>query len=94
MEQRQGIECDILEKGGMDLPDEVLAEAGIAPDPTDLRAEYDAIVGRVLAEGTLAIPGGSYVHKGGRTGRMHTEHLGHLLTSMQWLQRAYPGQQW
>ena len=31
---------------------------------------------------------------GGRDGRMHTEHLGHLLTQMQWLQRAYPGAEW
>lgn len=77
-----------------DKVDEALAEAGIAPDPAELRAEYDDIVERVLAEATLTIPGGSYVHKGGRDGRMHTEHLGHLLTSMQWLQRAYPGAAW
>ncbi|MGB1096817.1 MAG: phenylacetate-CoA oxygenase subunit PaaI, partial [Paracoccaceae bacterium] len=24
----------------------------------------------------------------------HSEHLGHLLTQMQWLQRAYPGATW
>ena len=30
----------------------------------------------------------------GRDGAMHTEHLGHLLTEMQWLQRAYPGATW
>lgn len=77
-----------------DKVDEVLLEAGIAPDPADLRAEYDDITARVLAEATLTIPEGSYVHKGGRSGRMHTEHLGHLLTSMQWLQRAYPGAAW
>lgn len=77
-----------------DKADDLLSEAGIAPDPSELRTEYDDIVTRVLAEATLAIPGGQYVHKGGRTGRMHTEHLGHLLTSMQWLQRAYPGAAW
>ena len=77
-----------------DKVDEALAEAGIAPDPAELRAEYDDIVTRVLGEATLAIPGGAYSHKGGRTGRMHTEHLGHLLSTMQWLQRAYPGATW
>ena len=77
-----------------DKVDEALAEAGIAPDPAELRAEYDDIVTRVLSEATLAIPGGAYSHKGGRTGRMHTEHLGHLLSTMQWLQRAYPGATW
>jgi len=30
---------------------------------------------------------------GGREG-IHTEHLGHLLSELQFLQRTYPGQQW
>ncbi|MEZ5714983.1 MAG: 1,2-phenylacetyl-CoA epoxidase subunit PaaC [Paracoccaceae bacterium] len=77
-----------------DAVDEAMAAAGIAPGLGDLRAEYDARVGRVLEEATLKLPKGSYVHKGGRSGRMHSEHLGHLLSSMQWLQRAYPGCQW
>ncbi len=74
--------------------DGAMAAAGIAPDPAGLRGEYDAIVGPVLKEATLAIPDTRFAHKGGRTGAMHTEHLGHLLTQMQWLQRAYPGATW
>ncbi|WP_101065814.1 1,2-phenylacetyl-CoA epoxidase subunit PaaC [Roseovarius salinarum] len=77
-----------------DATDAAMAEAGIAPDPASLRAEYDAFVGRVMAEATLTIPEKAYVHRGGRSGTMHTEHLGHLLCTMQWLQRAYPGCQW
>ncbi|WP_319823570.1 1,2-phenylacetyl-CoA epoxidase subunit PaaC [Thalassovita sp.] len=77
-----------------DEVDAALAAAGVAPDPASLRDEYDALVARVLAEATLTIPAGKFAHKGGRTGYMHTEHLGHLLTSMQWLQRAYPGCEW
>jgi ring-1,2-phenylacetyl-CoA epoxidase subunit PaaC len=83
--------------GEMFLSDEVdaaMVAAGIAPDPADLRGEYDALVGKVLARATLKAPDGSYTHKGGRTGYMHTEYLGHVLTSMQWLQRAYPGAEW
>ncbi|WP_425043099.1 1,2-phenylacetyl-CoA epoxidase subunit PaaC [Primorskyibacter sp. S87] len=83
--------------GEMFASDEVDAEmvaAGIAPDPASLREEYDALVGRVLAEATLTVPEGRFAHKGGRSGRMHTEHLGHLLAQMQWLQRAYPGCEW
>lgn len=83
--------------GEMFVSDDVDAEmvaAGIAPNPSDLREEYDALVGRVLAEATLTIPESRFAHKGGRDGRMHTEHLGHLLTQMQWLQRAYPGATW
>ena len=77
-----------------DAVDQAMAEAGTAPGLESMREEYDALVGRVLAEATLRIPEGSYVHKGGRDGRMHTEHLGHLLSTMQWLQRAYPGCTW
>ena len=77
-----------------DDTDAAMAAAGIAPDPASLRAEYDTLVAKVMGEATLAVPQGAYTHKGGRTGYMHTEHLGHLLTSMQWLQRAYPGSEW
>ncbi|WP_299988161.1 1,2-phenylacetyl-CoA epoxidase subunit PaaC [uncultured Ruegeria sp.] len=83
--------------GEMFANDDVDAEmvaAGIAPNPADLCEEYDALVGRVLTEATLTIPESRFAHKGGRDGRMHTEHLGHLLTQMQWLQRAYPGATW
>ncbi|WP_425084735.1 1,2-phenylacetyl-CoA epoxidase subunit PaaC [Ruegeria profundi] len=74
--------------------DTQMAAAGIAPNPADLRDEYDALVQRVLADATLTIPDSDFAHQGGRTGQMHTEHLGHLLTQMQWLQRAYPGASW
>lgn len=77
-----------------DAIDAAMVDAGIAPDPASLRADYDALVGKVLADATLTIPDSQFAHKGGRSGYMHTEHLGHLLTSMQWLQRAYPGCQW
>ncbi len=83
--------------GEMFASDDVDAEmvaAEIAPNPADLRAEYDGLVERVLTEATLTIPESRFAHKGGRDGRMHTEHLGHLLTQMQWLQRAYPGAKW
>ncbi len=83
--------------GEMFASDEVDAEmaaAGIAPDPVSLREEYDALVQRVLTEATLTVPDSRFAHKGGRNGQMHTEHLGHLLTQMQWLQRAYPGASW
>lgn len=83
--------------GEMFASDDVDAEmvaAGISPDPAGLREEYDELVSRILTEATLIIPESRFAHKGGRDGRMHTEHLGHLLTQMQWLQRAYPGANW
>lgn len=77
-----------------DAVDAEMAASRIAPDPASLREDYDALVTRVLDEATLQIPEGTFSHKGGKTGNFHTEHLGHLLTSMQWLQRAYPGCAW
>ncbi len=77
-----------------DEADAEMVKAGIAPDPASLREEYDALISRILGDATLTIPESRFAHKGGRTGAMHTEHLGHLLTQMQWLQRAYPGAKW
>lgn len=77
-----------------DTVEETLAAEGIAPMPEDLRADWDAQVGAVLRAATLTRPDSDFAHKGGKTGTHHTEHLGHLLTQMQWLQRAYPGAKW
>jgi ring-1,2-phenylacetyl-CoA epoxidase subunit PaaC len=59
-----------------------------------LRDEWLANVGGTLAEATLAMPApDAWMQTGGKQGR-HTEHMGYLLAEMQFLQRAYPGQQW
>ncbi|MCB1312000.1 MAG: phenylacetate-CoA oxygenase subunit PaaC [Sedimentitalea sp.] len=83
--------------GEMFLPDAVdaaMAEAGVAPDPASLRPAFDARIGAVMAAATLTIPEDDFAHKGGKSGFRHSEHLGHMLTEMQWLQRAYPGASW
>lgn len=77
-----------------DALDAAMTDQAIAPDPSSLRAAYDASVGAVLSEATLAIPESRFAHKGGKSGARHSEHLGHILTQMQWLQRAYPGTTW
>ena len=77
-----------------DPVDDAMAAAGIAPYLADLRDQFEAHVNPVLGEATLTIPEGGFAHKGGKTGFQHSEHLGHLLTQMQWLQRAYPGASW
>jgi len=73
--------------------DRRLAEAGLMPAPESLRPQWDATVAEVLAEATLKAPDSTFAHTGGKQGR-HTEHMGHILSSMQWLQRAYPGAAW
>lgn len=76
-----------------DAVDQRLAETGVMPAPESLRAEWDHSVDAVLAEATLSRPASDFAHKGGKQGR-HSEHMGHLLTTMQWLQRAYPDAKW
>jgi ring-1,2-phenylacetyl-CoA epoxidase subunit PaaC len=76
-----------------DATDLALIEAGIAADARTLAEPWRKHVTAVLAEATLAIPGETYMQKGGRQG-VHTEHLGHLLAEMQFLQRGYPGARW
>lgn len=80
-----------------DEVDAVLADAGIAPDPAALRARWLDAINAVATAATLTVPSGDWMqggnHRGGKQG-VHTEHLGHLLAEMQFLQRAYPGAAW
>lgn len=77
----------------MDDLETTLAKKGIADDKAALRSEWDRRVDAVLVEATLARPAPRRPVLGGRRGH-HTEHLGHLLSQMQFLQRAYPGATW
>jgi ring-1,2-phenylacetyl-CoA epoxidase subunit PaaC len=76
-----------------DAADERLIAAGIAADPAALREAWNADVDAVLAEATLARPADGWMQKGGKAG-VHTEHLGPMLATMQFLQRAYPDAKW
>jgi ring-1,2-phenylacetyl-CoA epoxidase subunit PaaC len=76
-----------------DETDDALAGEGIACDLPALAAPWRATVESVLTEATLAVPASTFMQRGGRRG-VHTEHLGHMLTTMQHLQRSYPGAQW
>ena len=69
------------------------ALAGVAIDAAALHDAWQATVDSVLAQATLVRPRGTWMHRGGRTGR-HSEHLGHMLSVMQHLQRTHPGAKW
>lgn len=77
----------------MDDVDAAAIKAGVGVDKALLRTAWDARIDAVLAEATLARPAPRRATIGGRVGR-HSEHLGHLLSDMQFLQRAYPGATW
>jgi ring-1,2-phenylacetyl-CoA epoxidase subunit PaaC len=70
-----------------------LIDAGIAVDPASLRPRWLKTVSAVLGEATLTMPQNDWMQKGGRIGH-HTEHLGHLLSELQSLQRTFPGAVW
>jgi ring-1,2-phenylacetyl-CoA epoxidase subunit PaaC len=71
---------------------EVIAD-GIGVDPDSLRDTWTATIADILARATLTVPADGFMQKGGRNGR-HSEHLGHLLTELQYLQRTIPGAAW
>lgn len=77
-----------------DPVDHQMAKQGIAVLPSDLRDGWLSTIGATLTEATLDVPDMSFAHSGGRTGTRHTEHLGHLLATMQYLPRAYPDATW
>jgi ring-1,2-phenylacetyl-CoA epoxidase subunit PaaC len=67
--------------------------AGEFFDAAELATEWRQRVGQVLARAGLAPPADGRPILGGRDGH-HSEHLGHILSEMQFLQRAYPGAAW
>ena len=77
--------------GEMFAPDDAaLVAAGTCIDPPALRDTWNATVNEVLARATMQRPRDGWMQSGGREGR-HSEHLGHLLAELQYLQRAHPG---
>ena len=72
---------------------EQLIANGIAPDPREFEQEYRSALAVVLAEAQLDPPADQRPILGGRRGH-HSEHLGHILAPMQYLQRTYPDARW
>jgi ring-1,2-phenylacetyl-CoA epoxidase subunit PaaC len=70
-----------------------LIDSGIAADPAILRPQWLKTVAGVASEATLDLPGNGWMQQGGRDGR-HSEHLGHLLSELQSMQRTFPGAAW
>jgi ring-1,2-phenylacetyl-CoA epoxidase subunit PaaC len=76
-----------------DDSERALIESGIAVDPAALRSQWLATVSEVVGEATLSLPKNDWMQRGGRSGR-HSEHLGHLLSELQSMQRTFPGAKW
>ena len=88
---------DLIMYTGELFENDVITEAAIAGgygvDTAALKDEWRQTVLQVLGEATLELPEAGYMQTGGRDG-LHTEHLGHILSELQYMQRAYPGLTW
>jgi ring-1,2-phenylacetyl-CoA epoxidase subunit PaaC len=82
--------------GELFAPDDVdnIFEAEFeGPDLYAIRKDWQANVATIVSEATLTMPDDQWMITGGKEGR-HTEHLGHIVAEMQYLQRAHPGASW
>jgi len=73
--------------------DTAMVTQGIGVDSTKLKANYYQLVSAVLAEATLITPVVEYFQKGGKQG-IHSEHMGFIVTELQFMQRTYPNMNW
>jgi ring-1,2-phenylacetyl-CoA epoxidase subunit PaaC len=68
-------------------------EVDIGIDFIKLKETWLNKVKEIFAEATLIVPEKVFMQTGGKDGK-HTEHLGYILTELQYLQRTYPGCEW
>ncbi len=77
----------------MDALEQRLAADRVAVDKQALEVIWRNRVADLVSEVDLQLPGDEWQVAGGRDG-VHTEHLGHMLGEMQFMQRSYPGLTW
>jgi ring-1,2-phenylacetyl-CoA epoxidase subunit PaaC len=77
----------------MDNLDTFLLHQQIAVDVTSIKNEWQIYISTTLSLAKLLVPENSYMQTGSKKG-IHTENLGHILSEMQYLQRAYPDATW
>ena len=65
----------------------------IGVDITGLKKDYDNSVREYLHEAKLIVPDIKFYQKGGKQG-IHSEHMGYILSELQYMQRAYPNLSW
>ena len=73
--------------------EKILIQDGIGADLSNLKELWLNCVGDIFKEAMLTKPDMGWMQQGGKDGR-HSEYLGHMLTELQFVQRAYPGMEW
>ena len=76
-----------------DAVDEAAVAAGLGPLWSELQTPWLEDMHMILGEAGLAVPAASAFRSEGKRGR-HSEHMGFILTDMQYLQRTFPGGVW
>jgi ring-1,2-phenylacetyl-CoA epoxidase subunit PaaC len=76
-----------------DAVDAAARASGLGPAASELREPWLAEMREILGEAGLAMPADSAFRSSGKRG-VHSEHMGYILTEMQYLQRAFPGGAW
>lgn len=77
----------------MDAVEQEMVEANVGVNLDKIKPMWNQKVNDILTEATLTIPETGWMQSGGKQGK-HSEHLGFILSDLQFLQRAYPGAKW
>jgi ring-1,2-phenylacetyl-CoA epoxidase subunit PaaC len=81
---------EFFEEGPEDI---ILQKEEIIFSIKELNQKWIEDVHSTLSKCKIQIPPSTYMQTGSRQG-IHTEYLGHILSEMQYLQRAYPDAKW
>lgn len=73
--------------------DEAMISERIGVNTPLLKESYYEEVAKHLEEATLAVPERKYFTRGGKKGT-HSEHMGYILSDLQYMQRTYPNMKW
>ena len=70
-----------------------MLDFGIGADLEIVKALYHQTIKEVFSAVDLAIPTTKWFQKGGKKG-IHSEHMGYILSDLQYMQRTYPNMKW
>jgi ring-1,2-phenylacetyl-CoA epoxidase subunit PaaC len=73
--------------------DNAMIAEGIGVDTSKLKETYYTEISELLKEANLEVPERKYFIRGGKNG-IHSEHMGYILSDLQYMQRTYPNMEW
>lgn len=73
--------------------DKLMLGAEIGVDLVEVESNWIDRISAIINEATLSTPTNTWMQEGGKEGK-HSEHLGYILTELQFVQRAYPNMKW